>query len=142
MFWGLGLGVLVWAGYRAWNMNESIKFFQYSFSGVKFSMNGLSPVATITLNVYNPNRTGVPINDVFGVIKAPDGGILANFKNVSPIQLAGNETATIQLRCTINALAVVLKIIRGTKTPHVNIEAMLKTGVFDMPLKSQVSTIL
>ncbi len=142
MFWGLGIGVLAWLGYRAWNLNESIKFFQYSFSGVKFAFSGASPIITIGLNVYNPNLTGVPINDVFGVIKAPDGSVLANFKNVSPIQLAGNETATIQLRCTVNALSVVLKILRGTKIPHVNIEAMLKTGLFDMPLKSQVSTII
>lgn len=136
----LGLGALAFISYRVWNAKESIKFFQYSFSGVKFGMQGISPVVTLSVKVYNPNRTGIPVNEVFGVIKAPDGGILANFKNVNAIQLAGNESAVIDLRSEVNALGIIIRLIQGKlQLPFVRIEAMLKTGLFDMPLNNQVS---
>ncbi len=133
----LGLGILaaaMFTGYRIWNTNESIKYFQYSLKGLSFNLkNILQPEIIITLSIYNPNRTSVPVNDLFGVLKLK-GLILANFKNTEPLNISGQETKDVVLRTRLSVLSVASSILNKTSFTEMQIEGMIKTGLFDLPI--------
>jgi LEA14-like dessication related protein len=139
IFWGLGIAAVVYAAYRTANIKKSIEFFQYSLSGLKVRFNKvLQPEIIFSIQVYNPNLTSVPVNDFFGVIKKADQ-VLASFKNISPINLGGKETQVIEVSAKVNLISLVLKIIAGGKLDTVTVDAILKTGFFDMPIKKEIS---
>ena len=139
LLWGVGIAAVMYAAYRVANLKKSVEFFQYSLSGLKFRISkSLQPEIIFSIQVYNPNQTNIPVNDFFGVIKKDDR-ILASFKNLSSISLGGKETQSIDISAKINVLSVVMQIIRGEKINTLTIDAMLKTGFFDMPVKREVS---
>ena len=138
LLWGVGIAAVMYAAYRVANLKKSVEFFQYSLSGLKFRISkSLQPEIIFSIQVYNPNQTSIPVNDFFGVIKQGDK-VLANFKNLSAISLGSNETQTIDISAKINVVSVVMQIIRGQKINSLTVDAMLKTGFFDMPVKKEV----
>jgi len=136
--WGAGFLALLYGAYRVSVLKRSVEFFQYSLSGLKFRVKSLQPEIIFSIQVYNPNQTAIPVNDFFGVIKQGDR-ILANFKNLSAINLGGKETQRIDISAKINVLSVVMQILRGQKINTLTVDAILKTEMFDMPIRKDVS---
>lgn len=138
---GVGLAIAAIAAYRIWNTKESLKFLQYNMSGVKFNFkNPLKPELIFAIEIFNPNRAGIPITDFFGVIKQSNT-IIANFRNLQQVTLAGNQNHTIEVVARVNAINTVLSILRNKNLKFVTIEAMLKTGFFDMPIKKTINVL-
>lgn len=136
---GAGVAAAVYLGYKAVNVKNSVAFFQYSISSIKVSLkNILQPQIIFGVQVYNPNKTGVPVNEFFGTIKYGNT-LLASFNNSSPINLSGNETKVIDVTARVNALALLAQIIAGKAATTLKIDGMLKTGLFDMPVSKTVS---
>ncbi len=136
---GSGVAALVYLGYKAWNVKRSIGFFQYSISSVKVSLkNILQPQIIFGIQIYNPNKTGVPVNEFFGTIKYGNA-ILANFKNVGQINLSGNETKVVEVAARVSALSLLAQIVAGKNYKAVQIDGIIKTGFFDMPVTKNVS---
>ncbi len=140
--WGVGLALAAFAAYRVWNTKESIKYLQYQISGVKFRAPSLfSPEIIFSINVYNPNRVGVPVNSFFGTIKQ-GGNVIANFESTTPILLQGNQTQVIDIKASVKAISLILAVIRKQiNLKAVQIDGMLKTGLFDMPIRKTVNVL-
>jgi LEA14-like dessication related protein len=140
--WGVGLAIAAFAAYRVWNTKESIKFLQYQIAGVKFKApNIFSPEIIFSINVFNPNKTGVPVNSFFGTIKQ-NGNIIANFENTTPITLQGNQSQVIDIKANVKAISLILAVIRKQiNLKAVQIDGMLKTGLFDMPIHQTVNVL-
>lgn len=137
---GAGVAVAAYLGYKAWNVKHSISFFQYSISSIKFSFkNILQPQILFGIQIYNPNKTGVPVNEFFGTIKYGNT-LMASFNSAGPINLSGNETKVIDVVARVNALSLVAQILAGKSYPTVQVDGMIKTSLFDMPLSKTVST--
>lgn len=138
IFWGLGIAAFVFAAYRTINFKASVAFFQYSLGGLKFRMKGLTPEIIFNIQVYNPNQTSIPITSFFGVIKKGEQ-ILANFENLNPVTIGEKATSSIDVSCRIKLLSVILNIVRGQSLGLLTVEGMLKTTLFEMPVKKDVS---
>lgn len=140
--WGVGLALAAFAAYRVWNTKESIRYLQYQISGVKFrAPNFFSPEIIFSVNVYNPNRVGVPINSFFGTIKQ-GGNVIANFESTTPILLQGNQTQVIDIKASVKAISLIMAVIRKQiNLKAVQIDGMLKTGLFDMPIRKTVNVL-
>jgi LEA14-like dessication related protein len=142
---GVGLtiaAVAAFAAYRMWNKKESIKFLQYQIAGLRFrAPNIFSPEITFSINVYNPNKTVIPVNSFFGTIKQ-SGTIVANFENTSPINLQGNTSQVIDIKANVKAISLVLAIIRNQiNLKAVQIDGMIKTGYFDVHVNTTVNVL-
>ncbi|MFZ4056971.1 MAG: LEA type 2 family protein [Ferruginibacter sp.] len=136
---GLGLGLVGYVTYRSWQLNNTIKFLQYSISGLKFRINNiLQPEIIFSISVYNPNRTSIPVNDFLGQITAGNN-VLASFKAAKPINIAGEETQTIQVSARVSAIQLVRQIFNKQKLESIQIDGIIKTGFFDLPVKRTVS---
>lgn len=124
----------VYLSYRAWNIKESIRFFEYGINSLKVSLsNILQPEVLFNITVYNPNRTSVPVNEVFGVVKIK-GNTISNFKNTEPININGQETKSIPIRARISAISLVATLFTKSAVNNVEIDGMVKTGFFDFPI--------
>lgn len=131
-----GLGYLL---YKSWNVKKSVDFFQYSISSLKVSFrNILQPELIFGIQVYNPNKTGVPISEFFGTINY-GSVLLANFRSTGPIVLAGSESKVIDVATRVSVMNVLAQIFAGTSQPNVVVNGMLKTPFFDLPIKKTVS---
>ncbi len=141
-WWGVGLAVAAFSLYRVWNTKESIKFLQYQVNGVKFrAPNILSPEITFSINIYNPNRAGIPVQSFFGTIRQ-GGNVIANFESTTPILLQGNQRQTIAIKANVKAISLILAVIRKQiNLKAVQIDGMLKTGLFDMPVRTTVNVL-
>ncbi len=138
MWMGLGAGVLLYAAFHAASVKRTIKFFQYNISGIKFNLaNLLKPEIIFSVEVFNPNRTSIPVTSFFGVIKHQDT-ILANFKNNVPVNIAGNETEYVAVSAKVNAITVLLSLIRGKKIKVLTVQGVMKTPMFDLPIANTI----
>ncbi|RTL56245.1 MAG: hypothetical protein EKK37_17380 [Sphingobacteriales bacterium] len=134
---GSTIGILVFGGiayaaYRSWNIQKSVTMFEYSFSHVSVRMSGLTPVVTFSLNIYNPNKTGVPVDNILGEVFYSKQKI-ASFKNIDSIKLAGNEAKSIQMQARINLFNVASSLLNKTGDKTVMFGGLLKTPFFDLP---------
>ena len=140
LLWGLGIGALIFAAYRASALKSGVEYFQYSLSGLKFKIsNLLQPEIIFSLQVYNPNTVKIPMNDFFGVIKNDAGQTLANFQNVTPVEIEARATSTVAVSCKVSALSVIMQIIQGKKIASLMVDGILKTSMFNMPIQKTVS---
>jgi LEA14-like dessication related protein len=136
---GGGIALLAWLGYKSWNVKRSIDFFQYSISSIKVSLkNILQPQIIFGIQIYNPNKTGVPVNEFFGTVKYGNT-LLANFKSTGQINLSGNETKVVDVTARVSALSLLAQIVAGKSYKAVQIDGMIKTGLFDMPISKTVN---
>lgn len=133
-----GIAAFIYGIYHFTILKKSVEFLQYSLSGLKFRIKGLQPEIIFSIQIFNPNTISVPVKEFFGVIKKDDA-ILADFRNVEPIELGAKETKVIDVSAKIHALTIIMQIIRGQKFNSVHIDAMLKTGMFDMPIQKDLS---
>lgn len=139
---GLIVGGLIalglWASYRVWNVKESIKYFQYGITGLKFNFsNILKPLVTFSVQVYNPNKTSVPINQCFGTITYQNQQ-LATFNTTDQINISGQETVIIPVTARVSALSVVTALLRKTTASDIFIQGMIKTSLFDFPIQKTI----
>ncbi len=124
----------LYLSYRTWNVKESVKFFQYGINGLKLNLsNILAPEVMFNVTVYNPNKTSVPISDVFGVVKIQNN-IISNFKSTAGVNINGEETKSIPIRARISALSIISTVFSKTKIAEVVVEGMVKTPYFDFPI--------
>jgi len=138
---GFGLAAAAFVVYKMWNTKESLKFFQYSISGVKFRMNGFTPEIIFAVDVYNPNKTSIPVQAFFGNIKQGTN-VIATFNNTNPITIGENTTQTISITAKVKAFSLVMAIINKQVNLHkVDLEAMVKTGFFAMPIKTTIDVL-
>lgn len=115
----------------------TLKFFQYSLKGLKFKLSKtLVPEVIVSIEIFNPNRGAVPVTDFFGTISSK-GVVLANFRNTEPVNINGSEQSTITVSAKISAAALVMKIINGSLTGVLDIDAVIKSNFFTMPIKKQ-----
>ena len=136
---GAGVAALVWATYKSWNLNQSIKYFQYSLSGLKFRFkNILQPELVFSINVFNPNQVSVPVKAFFGTIRN-GSSIVANFNSEGEVNIDGQRSATIDVTARVNAFGVILNLIQRNKIESLQIDGMIKTGLFDMPFQKNVA---
>lgn len=137
--WGLGLGLVAYAAYKSWNVQQSLKFLQYNISGLKLKMsNPFRPQVTFMIDVLNPNQTAVPINSFFGVVKAGDT-VIADFENVATVTIGGNKRTTVEVAANVKALTIILAIIQRKSLKTVVLDGMIKTALFDMPISKTVA---
>lgn len=130
---GITAGVL-YAAYRGWNVKKSVEMFEYSVKDLKFRMEGLTPVISFKLNIYNPNKTGVPVNDILGQVFFK-GNKVASFKNTQAITLAGQEARSIEMKARVNVLNVVSSLLKKDAEKDIKVDGLMKTGWFDLPFK-------
>ncbi len=139
LWFGAGLAALVFATYKSWNLNQSIKYFQYSLSGLKFRLkNILQPELIFSIDVFNPNQVSVPVQAFFGTIKN-GGSVVANFNTNSAVNIDGQRSANIEVAARINALGVIWNLIQKKQINSLQIDGMIKTGLFDMPFQKTVA---
>ena len=128
----------LWASYRVWNVKESIRYFQYGITGLKFNFsNLLSPVVTFSIQVYNPNKTSVPVNQCFGTISYKNAQV-AVFNTVGQININGQETVNIPVSAKVSALSVITSLLRKNMTSNLFVEGMIKTSLFDFPISKTI----
>lgn len=128
----------LWASYRVWNVKESIRYFQYGISGLKFNFNNiLKPIVTFSVQVYNPNKTSIPINQCFGVIMYKDVQV-STFQTTDQININGQETITIPIRANVSALSVITSLLRKSTVTNLDITGMIKTSLFDFPISKSI----
>ncbi|MBC7509661.1 MAG: LEA type 2 family protein [Ferruginibacter sp.] len=137
-----GLAALL-VGYAYSKTNEiknTIKFLQYSVSSVKFRMKGLVPEIIFGIKIYNPNKGAVPVNEFFGTI-SDRGTLIASFKNSEPVNLNGGEENVITIAARISAIALIAKIASGKLAKTVQVDGVIKTPFFSMPVQKEVSLV-
>ena len=137
IFFGVGIAAVLLAAYQAFNIKRSFAFFQYNLSGLKLKIKGITPEIIFSIQIYNPNQTSIPITDFFGVIKKGDQ-ILANFRNINAVTIGSREYTTIDVSTKVSLLSVALQVIRGVNLGTLTVDAMIKTAMFDMPIKKDV----
>lgn len=131
---GGAVAAVIYAASRSKAIQETVKYLQYDITGVKFKVsNILKPEVLLTFNIFNPNKTSVPVQDIIGQIKA-SGTTIASFSNVSPITINGEQNTSVQVSARISALSLVLKIIRGESLGVLTVDALLKTGSYSIPV--------
>jgi LEA14-like dessication related protein len=139
ILWGGLAAAVVYAGYRVWNLNKSIEFFQYSIGWPKIKPGIITTEITMPVTIYNPNKTGVPVNEFFGTLKNSSGVLLANFKSISPVKLGGNETSTVQVRSQVNTWASIVNLLKAGSLKEIQVDGIIKTGLFDMPVSKKIT---
>lgn len=136
---GGGIAAALLLANKTWAQKESLKYFQYSLSGVRFNLKNLiSPEIIFSIRVFNPNSMTIPVNDVFGNIKH-EGSNLASFRNTEEITLPGRTEKVINISSRINALSILTKIITKTKVGSVEVDGVINTPMFSMPINKLVT---
>lgn len=137
---GAGVLAVLAAGYKGWNMQQSVKFFQYSLSSFKISFrNLLTPSLVFGIKVFNPNKTAVPLNEFFGTLKYGNT-LVATFRNDGPVNVNGNEESIVTINAKVNLVSTVLQQLFGNNTnAKLTVDGMLKTPFFDMPVTKIIS---
>ena len=128
----------LWARYRVWNVKESIKYFQYNLGGLKINFsNILQPLVMFDVQVYNPNKTSIPINQCFGTISYQNSQV-ATFNTTDKINISGQETIIIPVTAKVSALNVITALLRKSATSNLFIEGIIKTSLFDFPISKTI----
>jgi LEA14-like dessication related protein len=137
---GAGVLAVVAAGYKSWNVQQSIKFFQYCISSFKISFrNLLNPSLVFGIKVFNPNKTAVPLNEFFGTLKYGNT-LVASFRNEGAVNVGGNEESIVTINAKVNLLGTVLQQLFGNNAnAKLTVDGKLKTPFFDMPVTKVIS---
>jgi LEA14-like dessication related protein len=128
----------LYVAYRAWNINQSIDYFQYGINNVRISIsNIINPLITFNLTVFNPNKTSVPINEAFGVISY-NGTQISTFRTLEKININGQETRSIPMEARVSAISVITAALRKSSTTNLQFTGMVKTSFFDFPISKLI----
>lgn len=131
-------GGIAYLAYRVWNTQASVKMFQYAFEGVRFTLEGLVPIVYIKLNIYNPNRTTVPVQTVVGNVFYK-GNRIASFTNTAQLAINGQENRTIELKVRLSLANVLITVLNKNPAKEVEVSGLIRTGFFDLPFSYQQS---
>jgi LEA14-like dessication related protein len=129
-----GAAILGYAAYKFWKMKESVDLFQYYPAGIKFSTEGLSLVITVQIDVYNPNRTSVPVKGVVGKLIFK-GSTIGTFNNTEDITINALEKHRVELKVRVSAVGVIQAIATKDSKLTIAVQGMIKTPLVDVPLK-------
>lgn len=129
-----GAAILGYAAYQFWKTKESVDLFQYYPAGIKFSTEGLSLVITVQIDVYNPNRTSVPIKGVVGKLIFK-GSTIGTFNNTAAITINALEKHRVELKVRVSAVGVIQAIATRDPKLTIAVQGMIKTPLVDVPLR-------
>lgn len=125
---------LIYSGSRALAMQKSVELFQYTIDpkSIEIRLEGLTPVVKFRLNIFNPNKTSVPVKDVAGSVSFR-GATVASFINAAPIAIKAREAASIDLKAKLSGIGLMSAIMAKGADQKIGITGIIKTGAFDLP---------
>lgn len=127
-----GGGILLWLVSRAKSIKETVQFLEYTPGKIKLKFEGLVPVLTIRLDIYNPNRTSVPMNGVIGQLYFK-GRPVASFVNKEPVNINGNETSSVDMKVKLSLFNTAVALFTKEPKKEVVVDGLIKTAITDIP---------
>lgn len=117
---------------RAKAIKETVKFLEYTPGDVSLKFEGLTPIINIRLDIYNPNRTSVPVNGVLGRIFFK-GKSVASFTNADKVIINGNESTSVNVKVRLSLFNAAVALLTKDPSRKLEIDGLIKTSVTDIP---------
>jgi hypothetical protein len=90
------------------------------------------PILLIKLNIYNPNRSSVPVNGILGKIYFK-GQPLVNFVNEDRLVINGAQTGQVTIRARLSLFSTAVALFQKDPFKKIEIDGLIKTSVTDIP---------
>lgn len=127
-----GGGILLWLVARAKAIKETVSFLEYTPGKIQLKFEGLVPVLSIRLDIYNPNKTSVPMNGILGQLYFK-GRPVASFVNNSAVNINGNETSPVDMKVRLSLFNTVVALFTKEPKKEILVDGLIKTSVTDIP---------
>lgn len=130
---GGGVLGLLYLASRAKAIKETVQYLEYTPEGIDLHFEGLVPVITVKLNIYNPNRTSVPVDGILGQIRY-NGNMVASFTNTERINLNGNESTTVPVKVRLSLFNAAVTLFTKDSNKKLSIDGLIKCSyITDVP---------
>lgn len=130
----LGGAGLVYLATRAKAIKETVEFLEYTPRGIELKFEGLVPVLYIKLDIYNPNRSSVPVNGFVGRVFYK-GSPVANITHTDRININGNMNSSLTLKVRLSLYNAVVSLLAKDPNKAISIDGLIKTPITDLPVK-------
>lgn len=125
-------GALLYLVSRAKSITETVRFLEYTPGAVDLKFEGLVPVLNLRLDIYNPNRTSVPINGIIGQINFK-GKPVASFVNTDKVNITANMKSSINLKVRLSLFNTAVALFTKEANKIIDIDGLIKTSITDIP---------
>mgnify|MGYP001163287135 CR=1 FL=1 len=133
-----GAAIGLWLFARSKAIQQAIKFFEYKLHSLKLKWtNILKPEIIVAVKVKNPNHVAIPITSFNGTISGA-GTVLATWASYEDIHIGAGEEKLVQLSAKVNALSVISNIINKKSFIKTQVEGLLNTPLFSLPVKATI----
>jgi len=131
---GGGILIALLLARRAKSIKDTVKMLDYMPRGIDLKFEGLTPVLTLKIDVYNPNRTSVPVDGVVGKISY-NGGTLATFSTNEKFSIDGTEAITIPVKVRLSLFNAIVTAFDNDHSKTVRIDGLVKCNYLaDLPI--------
>ena len=127
-----GGGLLLYLVSKAKAIKETVQYLEWIPSAIGIKFEGLTPVITVGMKIYNPNKTSVPVNGILGKIFYK-GNPVASFTNSSPLTIDGNQTTSVSMNVRLSLFNAAVMLFTKDPSRKLEVEGLIKTSLTDMP---------
>lgn len=117
---------------RAKAIKETVRFLEYTPGDVSLKFEGLVPVLHIRLDIYNPNKTSVPVSGILGKIYFK-GRSVATFTNTDKVNINDKESTSVNMKIRLSLFNAVVALLTKETNKVLEIDGLIKTVLKDIP---------